>query len=164
MAKEKDPNAPVVVATALTEAEAGIIASALRDRGVEARVFDVVGSVLSIFGPALNQPIQIVVRRSEAERAVAILRDVRQESIDIDWSQVDTGEPLADERFGARSPRGVSIMLGLGLIILAMPLFMWMFRDPRIQTAPLFVITFAAVVVGAPLIFIALLAFLRFDK
>ncbi len=165
----KDPNAPVVVATALTDAEAGLIASTLRERGIEARVFDAVGSVLSIYGPALNQPIQIVVRRCEADRAAAALRDVREESIDIDWSQVDTGDPSTPGGPEFQLPKSripAPLLLAIGIVILAVPIMMWNWNDGDVyvDTSSLLTIALAAIVIGGPMIFMALLALLKSDK
>lgn len=160
----KDPNAPVVIATALTDAEAGIIASTLRERGVEARVIDAVGSVLSVFGPALNQPIQIVVRRCDADRAAAALREAREESIDIDWSQVDTGNRAEDPTPSLVPSRGGAALLFVGACLLILPVIAWMMWRPQSGSAGLFVMVIAAVVIGAPLAFIGLLSLLHSDR
>ncbi len=165
---KNDPNEPVVVATAWTEAEAGIIASSLRERGIEARVFDAVGSVLSAFGPALNQPIQVVVRRSEAEHALATLRAIRQESIDIDWSQIDTGDqgPESSTKTGAgRSHRAWPVVLvGMGLALGCVPVGQAVLGNPIPGSTVSFVASLVAIVIGAPLILIGLAALLYRDE
>ena len=114
----RDPDAPVILKTANTDAEAGVIASTLREHGIDARVIDAAGSMLSIFGPALNQPIQVVVRRADAERAASILRTTREESVDLDWSEVDVGSSPADEDEVAGVTGGHKRALGVVILIL----------------------------------------------
>lgn len=164
---KNDPNEPVVVATAWTEAEAGIIASSLRERGIEARVFDAVGSVLSAFGPALNQPIQVVVRRAEADNAISTLRAIRQESIDIDWSEIDTGdhspESSAASGAGRRHRRWPVVLVATGLALGCIPVGKAIFGTPTSGNTVSFVSSLVAIAIGAPLIFIGLVALLHRD-
>lgn len=72
------------------------MAAALRDAGLEAFVFDTARTTLQWESPAVINPWQVHVRRADAERAAEILRDNREESVDIDWSEIDVGQPEDD--------------------------------------------------------------------
>ena len=86
-----DPDILVDLTTARTEFEAQTIANALEAHGLEAKVFANVGSVLQ-WEVAVSQPIKVAVRRRDLEVARSILRTIRAESLDVDWSEVDTGD------------------------------------------------------------------------
>lgn len=103
----RDPDILVDLTTARTEFEAETIAEALRAQGIPAQTFAIAGSVLQ-WDVAITQPIRVAVRRRDLEQARAILRAVRAESVDLDWSEVDTGDrtPVMDaERRAAERDR-----------------------------------------------------------
>jgi hypothetical protein len=83
----EDPDILVPLTTARTEFEGRTIAAALAEAGVRAEVFMPGGNAIQT--DAL--PINVMVRRRDLERAGRTLRAVRQESVDIDWSEVDVG-------------------------------------------------------------------------
>lgn len=83
----------IELTTVPNEAEAGIIQSVLADAGIEswtqkAPGFD--GFGLGTLGFSLTT---ITIRAGDAERARAALDTNRQDSVDIDWSEVNVGEP-----------------------------------------------------------------------
>jgi hypothetical protein len=89
----QSPAGLIELTTLPNEAEAGIIQSVLTDAGIEswtqkAPGFDFMG--LGGFGFTLTT---ITVRAEDAERARAALDTNRQDSVDIDWSEVNVGEP-----------------------------------------------------------------------
>lgn len=100
-----DPNEPVTLTTARTEFEAAILVETLKARGVEARFISYAGSLLSIYGPILNDPIRVVVRRSDVQAAKDALAAARQDSVDIAWDELDPGEP--EDRLAGKRPWGV---------------------------------------------------------
>jgi len=116
------PDESIVLTTASTEFEAEAVVAALRERGVDAYSITSVGTVMAIFGPALNQPIQVLAARRDAERAAAALRDRWRESADINWDDVDLGggEHGPEKAAGVWRRRAPGILgLALGLILLA---------------------------------------------
>lgn len=83
----------VELTAAPTEAQAAIIQSVLADAGIEsctqkAPGFDYLG--LGTFGFTVTS---IAVRKGDLESARAVLSRNRQDSVDLDWSEVDVGEP-----------------------------------------------------------------------
>lgn len=87
-----DPLQLVDLTTARTEFEAAVMVNALESRGIRARVFGLVGSTMQ-WEIAATQPIRVQVMRKDVEAAHAALTETRQDSVDIDWSEVDVGEP-----------------------------------------------------------------------
>lgn len=85
-----DPNNPEVLVSLATEAEAASIVIALGERDIEATEIE-----SSAFpGPlAWDGAIRVMVKRSDLERAKEALAEIRKEFSEIDWSNVDTGEP-----------------------------------------------------------------------
>ena len=132
----RDPDILVDLTSARTEFEAETIAEALRAQGIPAQTFATAGSVLQ-WDVAVSQPIRVAVRRRDLDNARAILRAIRAESVDLDWSEVDTGDrtPITDkERAERQAPvpdregstgqtRGhlgaMGFWLGLILVVLA---------------------------------------------
>lgn len=88
----KDPDILVDLTTAHTAFEAEMIAESLRAQGIPAEAFTIVGSMLQ-WDIAVTQPMRIQVRRRDLARAAEILRAIRAESVDMDWSEVDTSGP-----------------------------------------------------------------------
>ncbi len=87
-----NPHSLVEIRTAPNETQAAIIQSVLTDAGIEswtqkASGFDYLG--LGTLGFAVTS---VTVRAQDIERARAALDANRQDSVDIDWSEVDVGE------------------------------------------------------------------------
>ena len=86
-------NDPAVVVRVPTEFEAQTIATILRDGGIESSVFT---DAPSWTGQVPISPTArgsaVIVRRTDLQRALAILRESEQASVDLDWDEVDVGE------------------------------------------------------------------------
>lgn len=82
------------VTDAAGPAEAHIIASMLRESGIEAFVFDTAAQTLQWDAPRIINPYLVHVQRGDLERARQLIRSNREESVDLDWDEVDVGEPL----------------------------------------------------------------------
>jgi hypothetical protein len=87
-----DPDILVDLTTCRNSFEAQIIAEALKAHGIPAHAFDIAGSTLQ-WDVAVSQPIRVAVRRADLETARGILRAVKADSVDLDWSEVPTGDP-----------------------------------------------------------------------
>lgn len=92
----KTPDTLIPVADAPGPAAAHAMAAVLRDAGLQAFVFDTARTTLQWEAPGVIAPYQVHVRRADAERAAELLRHNRDESVDIDWSEVDVGPPEDD--------------------------------------------------------------------
>ncbi len=86
-----DPEILVDLTTARTDFEAETIAEALRSQGIPAQAFTTAGAALQ-WDVAVSQPMRVQVRRGDLVRASAALKAIRAESVDIDWSEVETGD------------------------------------------------------------------------
>ncbi|MDA1055174.1 MAG: DUF2007 domain-containing protein [Planctomycetota bacterium] len=71
-----DPNSPTVVYSAANAIEAGAIATALEAEGIETTT---TGSYTSGFQAEAPGPVQVVVRQSQAEKALHILERLERE-------------------------------------------------------------------------------------
>ena len=89
----RSPTTLIPIADAIGPAAAHAIASALRDAGIEAFVFDTAKATLQWEAPRVIAPYQVHVARVDAEAAHAVIQTTREESIDIDWNEVDLGQP-----------------------------------------------------------------------
>jgi hypothetical protein len=85
-----DPNGPCTLLSAATEIEAAGIVTALADYDVEAST---VGGFTSGYKAEAPGSVQILVRRSDLDRARLALADIRKNRSAIDWSTIDVGEP-----------------------------------------------------------------------
>lgn len=72
------------------EFQAEAIAASLRERGVPARA---IGGALAGFRAEAPALVRVVVLRRDLPAARAALERARAESVDIDWEDVDVGEP-----------------------------------------------------------------------
>jgi hypothetical protein len=90
-----DPDILVPLTSARTEFEGRTMAAALEAEGIPAKVFATSANMLQWEG-GYTDPIKVMVRRRDLEKAAASLKRTRQESVDIDWSEVDVGVGEAD--------------------------------------------------------------------
>lgn len=82
----------VTLTTAPNEGAAGVIRATLEAEGIPTwQHTDPV--YLGIWGAAGFHPTAVRVRESDLDRARAALENARRDSVDIDWSEVDVGEP-----------------------------------------------------------------------
>ncbi|MEO1585310.1 MAG: hypothetical protein AAFR96_12170 [Planctomycetota bacterium] len=90
------PNSPdtlIPIADAPGHAAAHAMASALRDAGIAAFVFDTAKTTLQWEAPLVIAPYKVHVRQGDADEARLVLADNRQDSVDIDWNEIDVGDP-----------------------------------------------------------------------
>ncbi len=89
-----DPLTLVPLTTARTEWQAEALAAALRQRGVHAVTQ---GGMLSGFRAEAPAQVIVVVPRQDLARAKEALAQIGSDSIDIDWEEVDVGQPEDQE-------------------------------------------------------------------
>lgn len=122
----------VELTTTVNETEAGVLRAVLESEGIESWQHAADGASLGVFGASLLTPTRILVRKSQAVEARQRLDARREDSVDLDWNEVDVGEP-ADElarRIATResahgdSPGSFSVPRGvvLGVVLLAVTL------------------------------------------
>lgn len=87
---QQDQEQLAVVATAANELEAGMIVAALERHGIRARASGVLTAGFRAEAPGR---VRILVRESELERAEEVLDQVEGEGKQVDWSEVDVGDP-----------------------------------------------------------------------
>lgn len=92
MGRPKDPDFLVPLTSARAEFEAQVIVQALESRGIPATSFSTAGQALQ-WEIAMTDPIRVMVRRRDLAAARAALREIRGESVDIDWDEVEVGAP-----------------------------------------------------------------------
>jgi hypothetical protein len=84
------PDDLATVTTCASEFEAHALVAVLKSEGIEAHAFGAARSALPIASRWLEVPVQV--RAADVERARAVLERNKQDSIDIDWDEVDVGE------------------------------------------------------------------------
>lgn len=85
-----DPHSPTVVASVPSDVEAGTLVSVLDSHGIEARA---TGGFTAGFRAEAPGTVQVIVRREDEPQARAVLAEIQQQKAQIDWSQVDVGDP-----------------------------------------------------------------------
>jgi hypothetical protein len=75
------------------EMEAGIIIGALEQEGIQAAMSGVYTAGFRAEAPGW---VEVLVAEDDLSRAQAILQQVRDDHSDVDWSNVDVGEPEDD--------------------------------------------------------------------
>jgi len=76
-----------------TEMEGGVIVSGLEDRGIQSTMSGVYTTNFRAEAPGW---VEILVAEHDLARAQAALREIQLENDQIDWSQVDVGQPEDD--------------------------------------------------------------------
>ena len=76
--------------TLSNEVEAAAIVGALQEKGVHAVA---TGGYISGFKAEAPGDVKVLVRHGAADQARQMLNEIRQEQTDIDWSEIDIGEP-----------------------------------------------------------------------
>ncbi len=115
---------PTVVVRVPTEFEAQTIATILRSGGIEASVFtDAPSWTGQIPISPSARGSAVVVRRADLQRAQAILRESEQDSVDLDWDEVDVGEREDDLPLGTVGrmpvPARVAAALAAALLLIS---------------------------------------------
>lgn len=84
------PEHVVVVATVPNEQEADVIVAALEEEGIKSTIS---GAGANPFRLDLPGDVQILVAKEDEARAKEIIRLGEENREDVDWSQVDVGQP-----------------------------------------------------------------------
>ena len=80
----------VTLTNVVNEAEAKSLIGLFEDEGIA--VFINGGSDLSLFGDEAGD-VQLIVKKSDYDQAAKLLEEIEAENSEIDWSQIDVGEP-----------------------------------------------------------------------
>jgi hypothetical protein len=97
-----DLNAPEILIEVQDDLEAGAVITALRERGVKATA---VGGFTAGFIAEAPGYVQVIVRKGDLPAARKALQEIQRLSEQIDWTQVDVGNPEDDSE---NPPRGNS--------------------------------------------------------
>lgn len=113
---QENPDEMVEIRRVANEMIAGMLVGRLREEGIEAEHFNYDSVALGAFGATGFMPRSVMVRRADAERANVALERMREESLDIDWDEVDVGEP--EDRLAKKiAERGEGERIGFPLIL-----------------------------------------------
>ncbi len=85
-----DPNNPEVLTSVRTDVEAAAIVGALTARSI---VASTTGGYTAGFRAEAPGYVNVIVKYEDLDRARHALADIEQDQPDVDWSQVDVGEP-----------------------------------------------------------------------
>jgi hypothetical protein len=85
-----DPNNPEVLTSVRTDVEAAAIVGALAARGIEAST---TGGYTAGFRAEAPGYVNVVVKYADLDRARHALAEIEQDQSEVDWSQVDVGQP-----------------------------------------------------------------------
>lgn len=124
-----DPDTLVDVISARSEFEASVMVEALKARDIPAFSIANAGMTLQ-WEVAASSPFRVSVRRKDVETAKEILRSLKADSVDIDWSTVDVGvsqdvtSPVAI-RDGSE-PEALGWLSGWGPAILICAALLWL--------------------------------------
>ena len=94
----KDSSDLVVIASVPSEIEATEILAAMKNLGIPAVLS---GEFTSGFKAAATGDVKVLVKRSDAKRATQAIQEMSGRGDDIDWSDVDVGEPDDIEALGS---------------------------------------------------------------
>ncbi len=85
-----EPNHPEVLTSVRNDLEAMPLIAALAELGIEATK---TGSFTADFRAEAPGVVRIVVKQQDLARAKEALKEIGKDNAQIDWSQVDVGEP-----------------------------------------------------------------------
>ncbi len=85
-----DPDNPTVLESFPNDLEAANVVAALNAHGVEAST---TGGYIAGFRAEAPGNVNVIVRHRDLDRAKQVLADIKKWRTDVDWSQVDVGEP-----------------------------------------------------------------------
>lgn len=86
------------------EPEANIARAVLNDAGIESWTRPIDGASMGIFATTSFLPTRVMVLEQELAEATAVLEQTRQDSVELDWAEVDVGE--AEDELSERIARG----------------------------------------------------------
>jgi hypothetical protein len=84
------PEHVVPVVSVPSEMEAGVVVAALKENGINATMSGVYTAGFRAEAPG---QVQVLVAEDDIARAREIIEAAEEERGDVDWSQVDVGEP-----------------------------------------------------------------------
>ncbi len=87
-----DPNGPVTLARFNSEIEAVAILAALAEIGIQGTT---TGSFTAGFITEAPGDIAVIVRQSDLPKSLEVLAEMQATKNNVDWSEVDVGEPEA---------------------------------------------------------------------
>jgi hypothetical protein len=128
---QSDPDDLVTLMTAETQFQAGIIVAVLEEAGVKAFAFGALNALYPISQRVT--PVVVQVRQADLERAREALKQNVADSVDIDWDEVDVGEPEESVADGPRQTGRLPFVPRLGffaalaaiLLMFLLALLMW---------------------------------------
>ncbi len=85
-----EPNHPEVLTSVRNDLEAMPLLAALAELGIKATT---TGSFAADFRAEAPGVVRIVVKQKDLARAKEALKKISEDNTEIDWSQVDVGEP-----------------------------------------------------------------------
>ena len=85
-----DPHNPEVLTCVPTDIEAATIVTALAARGIEAST---TGGYTAGFRAEAPGGVSVIVRHEDLNHAKQVLAEFDEHQADVDWSQVDVGDP-----------------------------------------------------------------------
>lgn len=88
-----DPADLVELRRCANEFQAGIIHAILEDAGIRSTVGTTEKTLPGVFGLSGFREAVVMVRAEDLDRARATLDARREESVDLDWSEINVGEP-----------------------------------------------------------------------
>ena len=88
-----DPHNPEVLVSLPTDVAAAAIVTALASRGIQAST---TGDFTAGFRAEAPGLVNVIVRREDLDQAKQALTEIKESVAEIDWSQVDVGEPDSD--------------------------------------------------------------------
>lgn len=88
-----NPEQLVELMTVPNEIEAGVIRAVLSAEGIDSWMHMAPGMSIGVLAATTFMPTTIKVRQDDLERANAALDKNREDSIDLDWNEVDVGQP-----------------------------------------------------------------------
>lgn len=117
------PDDPVTLLNAINEFEAGIIVDALAEAGIAAKALSMMAGD-AYASPTTGGRVPVMVRRDQLEAAKAAVEQRRSDSVDIDWAEVDVGDPVEGGMLSGG--RAKSLFMGAALVVLVLFVF-WLF-------------------------------------
>ena len=88
-----DPNNPEVLVSVPSDAEAVGIVAALAAHGIQAFT---TGGLTAGFRAEAPGNVNVVVKQADFAQAKLALAEIEKDRVELDWSQVDVGEPEED--------------------------------------------------------------------
>ena len=103
------------VAVTATEFEARTKAALLQAEGIDATVASNAGTWGVVISPA-GIGASVLVRREDMERARRLIQDTIEDSVDLDWDQVDVGQREDDLPLRPPGRMPLTAMIGMAAV------------------------------------------------